>query len=454
MFNVFYIHTHDSGKIFSPYGFKVPSASIEDFSEKGIMFRNAFSTSPTCSPSRGSLLTGLYPSTHGMIGLCNRNFKLNDQKKHLAHFLSSNGYETVLCGIQHEASHYKDSMKTYGDLGYQKNISCEKEVNLFEDKREYDDQNTKKAISWLEERNSNKPLFLSFGFFGTHRPFPIADKNYKSKPPNGLGQDAVIFDDFNNYCSSMENVDKNFGKLMELIEKKGYLENSIIIFTSDHGIGFPFAKSNLFDTGTAVALMVYDPRMKLNNRVSDALVSQVDIFPTLCDLLSLEKPDWLQGKSFAEELLTTKDIEGHDVIYTEMTFHTTYEPARAVRTKRYKLIKYLDEDWLKPNLSNINQSETKDVYIENGLLERSKENIMLFDLLYDPDEKSNVANSPEYKNIKDVLLEELEKHRVKYKDPLLDSLFKWENDWIINKKESVIPSSKNRNDYYTGHEPK
>lgn len=448
--NVFYIHTHDSGNIISPYGYKVPSPNIEAFSDESVMFRYAFSTAPTCSPSRTSLLTGQYPSSHKMIGLCNRNFKMNDPSKHLASFLGNKNYETVLCGIQHEGGHYNDSKLVYKDLGYQKNISTDLELKEMEDQRKWDDLNMDNTIDFLKTRDKEKNLFFSFGFFGTHRQFPEAEKDYRSKPPLFLSQDSDVYDDFNDYCASLENVDYNFGRLIETLKNENYLENSLIIFTSDHGIGFPFAKSNLNDAGIHVAFMVYHPKLKDKGSVSNALVSQVDIFPTICDTIDVEKPDWVQGKSLYRNLFEDAQADVNDEIYSEMTFHTSFEPARSIRTRRYKLIKYLD-DYDLYNLSNINPSPTKEKYITEGLDKKTKERILLYDLLYDPAEKNNVYNHPDYTQTGKKLLDKLEKWRKEVDDPLLNDEFTWNEEWVVNKRSSITPSSKNPGDYVQGY---
>lgn len=85
--NVIYIHTHDSGKVLSPYGYDVPTPSLQKFAEDATIFRQAYCVGPTCSPSRAGLLTGMYPHSNGMYGLSQRGFKLHDYNQHLVNFL-------------------------------------------------------------------------------------------------------------------------------------------------------------------------------------------------------------------------------------------------------------------------------------------------------------------------------------------------------------------------------
>jgi len=100
--NVVYLHSHDTGRYVQPYGFAVPTPSIQHLAEEGATFTKAFSCAPTCSPSRAALLTGQVPHSCGQFGLVNRGFELRDRDKHLARFMRQAGYATVQLGIYHE----------------------------------------------------------------------------------------------------------------------------------------------------------------------------------------------------------------------------------------------------------------------------------------------------------------------------------------------------------------
>jgi N-sulfoglucosamine sulfohydrolase len=102
--NILYIHSHDTGRYLQPYGCAVPAPNLQRLAGQGVLFRNAFSCAPTCSPSRAGLLTGQWPHQNGMIGLAHRGFSLNDYKKHIVHTLRAAGYRSVLAGIQHVAA--------------------------------------------------------------------------------------------------------------------------------------------------------------------------------------------------------------------------------------------------------------------------------------------------------------------------------------------------------------
>ena len=113
--NILYLHTHDTGRYIQPYGYAVSTPNLMNLAREGTLFRQAYCAGPTCSPSRAGLLTGMSPHSCGMLGLAHRGFRLYDYHQHLARFLGDHGYETVLCGVQHEAP-------DPGMIGYRKNI--------------------------------------------------------------------------------------------------------------------------------------------------------------------------------------------------------------------------------------------------------------------------------------------------------------------------------------------
>lgn len=122
MYNLVYMHTHDSGRLFNVYGYDVPSSHLKAFAHDSVTFNNMYCVSPTCSPSRASLLTGMYPHQNGMLGLAQRGFSLYDNNHHLCQFLKRNHYHTVLSGVQHETGFYLD-VENSKNLGYDEVIT-------------------------------------------------------------------------------------------------------------------------------------------------------------------------------------------------------------------------------------------------------------------------------------------------------------------------------------------
>src|SRR4051794_18499000 len=149
--NILYIHSHDTGRHVQPYGYQVPTPNIQHLADQGLLFREAFCASPTCSGSRASLLTGQYCHNNGMLGLAHRGWSLNDYGHHLVHPLSEVGYRTVLVGEQHIS-------KDPNVIGYDEVIHVDS--NHASDVAPI----TGQAMSGAPE-----PWFMSVGFFETHR---------------------------------------------------------------------------------------------------------------------------------------------------------------------------------------------------------------------------------------------------------------------------------------------
>jgi arylsulfatase A-like enzyme len=446
--NILYIHTHDSGKMISPYGYNIPTPSIMEFAKESLKFNNAFCVSPTCSPSRASLLTGMYPHQVGMLGLSQRGFDM-DFSKHLVTFLKNHNYHTVLSGIQHEASWYLEHELGAKIIGYDENIT--KEIKDYEQEElvKWDMENAESAASWIKNHNKEKPFFMSYGMYATHRRYPKElaegiDPNYVSVPSNISNNEDTRMD-HSRYMTSANWADRCFNKVIQQLKESGIYDKTLIIFTTDHGLANPFTKCNLYDSGTNISLIIRNPFSKMNGTVSDSLISHIDVFPTICDIVGLEKPSYLEGKSFANLFNDTKE-EINDYIFSEVNFHTSYEPIRAIRSKRYKYIKYYDE-YLNINYSNIDDSLTKSFYMNNDLSKQRKHKEALYDLYYDTNERNNLINNDGYENILKDMKEQLENHLLNTDDYVLNGCIEIKEEWKVNKRECLNASSKNKNDY-------
>jgi N-sulfoglucosamine sulfohydrolase len=451
--NVIYIHTHDSGKVLSPYGYDVPTPSLQTFAEDATIFRQAYCVGPTCSPSRAGLLTGMYPHSNGMYGLSQRGFKLHDYNQHLVNFLKKDDYYTVLCGIQHEAGSYTDHEMGAKIIGYDQDITADNTGLSEQELVKWDYENANRVREWLQQADKEKPFFLSYGMFATHRKFPEeshedydqVDPKYVM-PPYPMPDNKTIREDYAGYLNSATWANASFDIVIETLKEEGLYDNSIIIFTTDHGLAFPYSKCTLYDTGIGVSLIMRVPGSNMIGEEIEGMVSQVDIFPTLCELLEIEKPSYLQGVSFAE-MFKVMDHEVREEIFAEINYHTSYEPARSIRTKRYKYIKFYDENYLKINRTNIDNSPAKTLFHENGLEDAVKSHEGLYDLLYDPGERNNLAGDERYEQVLGEMRQKLHDYQIKTNDPILSGHFKLEEGWKVNKAETYNPSSKDYNDY-------
>lgn len=446
MTNVVYIHTHDSGRFFSPYGYEVPTPNLEQFAADACVFTNAYCTSPTCSPSRSALVSGRYPHNNGMMGLGNRGFEMNDYNEHLVHLFNQNGYQTLLCGVQHEAGRYVEHEQGARIIGYQKDISADNHGMSEKELIEWDRANVERCVKWLKSDEAEKPFFLSMGFFATHREYPDVKEAFKVKAPEYLMDCEAVQKDLQGHIASLKHFDTCFEKLIQALKESNQYENTIVMFTTDHGIPYPMAKCTLYDAGIGVALIMRVPNRKQGLRCNE-LVSQVDIYPTLCSLLGLKTEHEVDGVSFAE-LFVDPCKSVRDAVYAEVNFHTSYEPIRCVRTKDMKLIRYYDDTWQKLNLSNIDNSISKEVYI-NQIHKNHKDMVQLYDLKKDPYEKHNLVNDIDYADCLKKMDDMLIQWQKTFNDPLLAGNIEIRDGWVVNKSSCVDPKSKNSCDFIT-----
>ena len=255
--NVIYIHTHDTGKYIEPYGAPVDTPNIMKFAKKATVFRNAHCTGPTCSPSRSGLLTGMYPHCNGMLGLAHRGFSLNDYSKHITSFFNSQGYNTVLSGIQHVSAETEKIgySERIGDIGFEMSHS------FSFDTEKYDIGNAKAASEYIR-KDRDAPFFLSFGMFNTHRNFPDLKEDiipeYLSVPPT-ISDTYENRKDIAGFHQSLSIVDQCMGLVTDALDLSGKWNNTIVLFTTDHGLPFPGMKCTLSDWGTGVSFIMNYP---------------------------------------------------------------------------------------------------------------------------------------------------------------------------------------------------
>jgi N-sulfoglucosamine sulfohydrolase len=399
--NILYIHSHDTGRHVQPYGYQVPTPNIQLLADQGILFREAFCAAPTCSGSRASLLTGQYCHNHGMLGLAHRGWSLNDYGEHLIHALRPGGYHSVLIGEQHIS---EDPVV----IGYDEVIEVE----------------SHRATEVAPIANHTlavapEPFFMSVGFFETHRQFSaptsVRDSLYSLPPPN-LPDTPRTRQDMAAFKASARSLDQGIGAVLNGLHQAGLADRTLIVCTTDHGLAFPRAKATLYDEGTGVMLIMRGPGGFTGGRVIDAMVSHLDMYPTLCDVAGVPQPAFVQGASLVP--LIHNEIERiHDLVFTEMTYHAAYQPLRAVRSNRWKYIRRF-YDYAHPVLANCDDSATKDVLVEQGWGGQPFPEEQLFDLVFDPNEQRSLAEEPERADILAVMRERLENWMEETDDPI------------------------------------
>jgi arylsulfatase A-like enzyme len=407
--NLVLIHTHDTGRWLSCHGAPSPSPNLERLAREGVLFRQAFCAAPGCSSSRAAMLTSTYPHQNGVIGLIHRGWRMKDTSKHLSHRLREKGYRTCLVGLQHEVP--AESVMT--DLGYETYIG--EFPHLL-----HSVPRAEAAIGWLR-KCPREPFFLNVGFFETHRPFPKMvsweEAAYLS-PPAWLHDEPLIRKDMLELRESVKHVDDAVGALMAELARTGFLDRTLVVFTTDHGLPFPKAKATLYDAGIGVALIMKGPGALRGGKAVEELVSHIDLLPTLWEYLGFEREAAFEGVSLLP-MLRGETRQARDRIFAEQTYHATYDPMRAVRTERFKYIRSFADDAPRMILPNVDDGYAKDAAIvaENHLRPRPK--AQLFDLRGDPHEFENRAGDPSLAAIEAELAASLENWMRETGDPIL-----------------------------------
>ncbi|MGC9522647.1 MAG: sulfatase family protein [Anaerolineae bacterium] len=424
--NILYIHTHDIGRYVQPHGYAIPTPHIQALAEEGVLFRQAFCANPTCSASRSTLLTGMYPHNNGMTGLAHRGWSLNDYGQHIIHTLKPAGYTAILTGVQHIASH--DQGEPWDVIGYDRWLGG--------------DAPHEHAAEFLAS-SPDEPFFLSVGFSDTHREFgPVTDAGDPRyvRPPEPIPDTSETREDMARFMTSAREVDRKMGVVFDALDESPLAEDTLVICTADHGIAFPRMKCNLTDGGTGVMLIMRGPGGFTGGRVVDSLVGHIDIFPTLCDLLGIAPPAWLQGVSLMP-LIRGEAEHVRDEIFTEVNYHAAYEPMRAIRTRRWKYIRRF-EDRDGPVLPNVDDGPSKSLWLEHGWAEMKPDEEMLYDLIFDPNEAHNLADDPRAEEVLDDLRARLNAWMLATDDPLLKGRVPAPEGAVVNDPDGLSPQER------------
>lgn len=376
--NVLLVHWHDLGRYLGAYGHPdVSSPRLDALAAEGILFTGAHATAPLCSPSRGSLFTGRYPQSNGLIGLAHHGWEYRAGVRTLPHILSESGYHTALFGMQHETSFPSR-------LGFDE----------FDVSNSYCEYVVERATGWLADP-PQRPFLLTAGFFETHRPYPH-DRYEPADPaavalPEFLPDTPPVRQDLADFYGSIAVADAAVGELLDTLAETGLDRTTWVVFVTDHGPALPRAKSTLYGAGTGIAMIIRPPRdAGMAPKVYDELFSGVDLMPTLLDLLGVEIPAEIEGLSHARHLIAggTHADPVRTAVYTTKTYHDSFDPIRAIRTKEYSYIEnyaarpVLDLPW---DIADSAPGRAVEPLVQSPRRERE-----LYDLTADPTESLNL----------------------------------------------------------------
>lgn len=413
--NLIVFTSHDLGTHLPCYGVDtVDTPNIDRLAAEGVVFGNHFATAPTCSPSRGGMWTGRYPHTVGMLGLASPGpaWLLHDHELHLAQRLRAVGYQTALFGDQH--SDFRGSAR----LGFDREDPGKRELNPPAER------SAAMFVDFLRQVDtSDRPFFAQMGTHEPHRPFDHngtePDRTRGVAVPELYPDTDAYRDEFAGYQGCIKRLDRGVGMVLDALEETGLAENTVVVFTVDHGSPFPRAKMNLYDPGLRIALIVRAPQWSAPaGRRVQAMTSNVDLVPTLLEGLGMDVPENLHGCSLMP-LLRGDTETGRSRVFGTQTYHGTslYLPMRAVRTARYKYIVNFEK---MTTLHSSWQPLVQELAAHRPELAGGyRPTYELYDVQEDPLELENLSGRQEFEGIEAQLDAELRAWMGETEDPLL-----------------------------------
>jgi len=420
----------------------IKTPHLDQMAADGIRFTNAFCTSASCAASRSVILTGQYGHATGSYGHVHdyHHFSTFENVISLPVWLHENGYLTARIGKYHLAP---------------------EKVYAFDQVLKADPRNpVTMANACKAVLASDDPFFLYFCTDDPHRGHPFtpnpwnAPNSFGNKAEGYTGVKTIKYDpkdiiippflpdttecrrEMAQYYQSVSRIDQGLGRLMELLERAGKHQNTIVIYISDNGIAFPGAKTTFYEPGMKLPCIIKHPEVPKKGIVNNAMITWADLTPTILDMAGIRfTPTDFHGRSFYS-ILSQSSPEGWDEIYAAHNFHelTMYYPMRVYRGRQYKLIWNIAWRLEYPFASDLWAASTWQSVYRNKIPrfgQRSVQDYLfrkefeLYDLNQDPGEIHNIANDPTHAEILEGMKTKLKDFQRKTNDPWL---IMWDHD--------------------------
>ena len=406
-YNVIQIVAHDLGKELGCYGRAACTPNLDALSNSGVHFKDAVTSSTPCSPARGVLMTGMYAHRNGLIGLVNAGWTLPSSVPTIVDYFNRAGYETVLSGFQHECRRPEE-------LRYRKLLSSPPPDWTGSARPFYYVENVvDAALDYLQGRQEDrdKPFYLNMGLFEAHDPWDREQYNPFTPNPGEIDIPPFMADvpalrnEYAGFLGGVGYMDDQLGRFLDWFYDSPLAQNTILLFTTDHGIAFPRAKTSLYEPNNEVALIVRPPGGG-EGRVIDTPVTSIDLLPTLLDWCGLPEADGIDGRSYLP-LLRGESCQVREHLFFERNFHDNFDPIRAVRSGRYKYIRNFAERLDAPMPWEGEPCASRDSFWDQHA-DRKRPEEELYDLAEDPNEFKNLAGDPSMRSHLERLREVLE----------------------------------------------
>ncbi|WP_111707832.1 sulfatase family protein [Lutibacter citreus] len=488
--NILFAFADDWGKYAScyakiegsePWQKTVKTPNVDRIAREGVLFNNAYVSSPSCTPCRSSLLSGQHFYRTGLGAILMGTWDMNIPSYPLlleeAGYHIGYTYKVWMPGTNPNAGYgggrtkYEKAGKRFNNFSQNAAKLVKEGKSLDEAKDNLYEEVRQNFTSFLDTNKDDKPFCYWFGPKNVHRAYEMGSgenqwsinpDDIKGVLPPFIPDVPVIREDFADYLGEIQAFDTALGEVLQILEQRGELDNTLIVVSGDHGVpGFAHAKSNLYDFGTSVVLAARWPSVIQPNRIVDDFVSLPDLAPTFLELGGVEIPEVMTAKSLLPVFYSKKKSgvvdKNRDHVITGQERHNPDAregnlpyPKRAIRTKDYLYI-YNFKPERQPVGKALTAEQKKEVTFEkinNGTIRcfgdlgwgpskawlvmngetpkyqkyfdyafgmRPKEE--LYKISNDPHQINNLAQNPKYRKIKEELHNRLMAELKETKDP-------------------------------------
>ncbi len=417
--NIILITADDMGMTPGAFGkHDLATPNLDRLAAEGVLFRNAYVTQASCSPSRASMLTGLYPHQNGQMGLVEGYAVKPEITATLPKLLGDAGYATAILG----KLHIRPATSFPFQDDHSNLISKTRDVKMVND-----------LFKDFLANRGGKPFFAMINFFDPHRPYNDQMNQTAGLPTTLITPDQATPFSFLDtdfpflrqqmayYYNACTRVDIGVGLTLDTLKEQGLDQNTLIFFLSDNGPPFPRAKTGSYEASIHTPMMMAWPA-KGGGRQVTQLISSVDIMPTALAAAGVSAPAGLPGMSLIP-FFTGDPATWRTEVFTEQNSHAPgqFYPRRTVRDARYKLIHNLTPEYKNPVFS-ADQAFPPDMKSDHypDLYQRWEHppDYELYDLQNDPDEFVNLIDDPSLQGVAEKLKGDLAQWQKDTADPL------------------------------------
>ena len=400
--------------------------NLDQMAEEGVLFENAFTCQPVCGPARACIQTGKYASETGNF---RNNIALPRDQKTIAHWFSEAGYKLGYIGKWHLASTggeadidigpefnyrtkpvsleyrggWKDHWLAADTLEFTSHPFSGHFFDENENKVEFEgyrvDRQTDFILDYIQKQDKDQPFFLFTSFLEPHHQNDqntyVGPEGSKERfgdyevPEDLAGTEGDWRENYPDYLGCCHSIDQNVGRIRKQLEEQGLAEDTVIIYTSDHGSHFRTRnneyKRSSHEASVHIPMLIYGPGFNEGKEIEE-LVSLIDLSPTLLQIADLEVPEYMQGRTL-QNLVDNSYENWRDEVFIQIS---ESQVGRAIRTERWKYsVKAPNKDGTKHSRS--------DVYVEE----------CLYDLENDPYEQNNLVDDSGYEDVRNSLKQRL-----------------------------------------------